>query len=132
MSDGHSHAQDTDAESTTGTAHRGKVLGITIAAALGGLLFGFDTSVINGAVDSVKSTFHLDSALVGFTVAITLIGCAVGAWFAGQLADAWGRKAVMVIAAILFVVSSLGSGLAFADWDLMVWRLIGGLAIGAA
>ncbi|MGN6125734.1 MAG: sugar porter family MFS transporter, partial [Humibacter sp.] len=125
-------AQDTDAESTTGTAHRGKVLGITIAAALGGLLFGFDTSVINGAVDSIQSTFHLDSALVGFTVAITLIGCAIGAWFAGQLADAWGRKAVMVIAAILFVVSSLGSGLSFADWDLMVWRFIGGLAIGAA
>ncbi|MEO8906568.1 MAG: sugar porter family MFS transporter, partial [Microbacteriaceae bacterium] len=102
------------------------------AAALGGLLFGFDTSVINGAVDSIKHTFSLGSAEIGFTVAITLLGCAVGAWFAGQLADAWGRKPVMVIAAILFVASSIGSGLAFSDWELSLWRLIGGLAIGIA
>lgn len=113
-------------------SHRGKVLGVTLAAALGGLLFGFDTSVINGAVDSIKSDFHLGSAAVGITVAITLIGCAIGAWFAGQLADAWGRKPVMLLAAVLFVASSIGSGFAFADWDLMAWRLIGGLAIGIA
>lgn len=114
------------------SANRAKILGITVSAALGGLLFGFDTSVINGAVDSIKSTFDLGSAAIGFTVAITLIGCAVGAWFAGQLADIWGRKWVMLLAAILFVASSIGSGLAFADWDLMAWRLIGGLAIGIA
>ncbi|QDZ14080.1 sugar porter family MFS transporter [Humibacter ginsenosidimutans] len=115
-----------------GSAHRGKVLGVTISAALGGLLFGFDTSVINGAVDSIQHTFDLGSAAIGFTVAITLIGCAIGAWFAGQLADAWGRKPVMVLAAILFVASSIASGLAFADWFLMLWRFIGGLAIGIA
>ncbi|WP_243064641.1 sugar porter family MFS transporter [Humibacter sp. RRB41] len=133
MSDDQSHAQGNGGtQSATGTAHRGKVLGITIAAALGGLLFGFDTSVINGAVDSIQHTFDLGSGEVGFTVAITLIGCAVGAWFAGQLADAWGRKSVMLLAAILFVISSIGSGFAFADWDLIIWRLIGGLAIGIA
>lgn len=120
------------AEENEGTANRAKILGITISAALGGLLFGFDTSVINGAVDSIQSTFHLGSAAIGFTVAITLIGCAIGAWFAGQLADVWGRKWVMLLAAILFVASSIGSGLAFADWFLMAWRLIGGLAIGIA
>jgi sugar porter (SP) family MFS transporter len=119
-------------QSAMGNAHRGKVLGVTIAAALGGLLFGFDTSVINGAVDSIQHTFNLGSAAIGFTVAITLIGCAVGAWFAGQLADAWGRKSVMVLAAVLFVASSIASGLAFADWFLMSWRFIGGLAIGIA
>lgn len=117
---------------TTGEFHRGKVIGVTLAAALGGLLFGFDTSVINGAVNSIQSTFDLGVGVVGFTVAITLLGCAVGAWFAGQLADAWGRKVIMVIAAVLFTASSIGSGLAVAEWDLMAWRLVGGLAIGIA
>jgi SP family sugar:H+ symporter-like MFS transporter len=112
--------------------HRGKVLAVTLTAALGGLLFGFDTAVINGAVNSIQDTFKLGSAQVGFTVAITLIGAAIGAWFAGQLADAWGRKPVMVLAAVLFVASSIGSGLAFSDWDLIAWRFIGGLAIGIA
>ncbi|WP_022884861.1 sugar porter family MFS transporter [Glaciibacter superstes] len=122
----------TEQNETTGQFHRGKVIGVTLAAALGGLLFGFDTSVINGAVNSIQSTFDLGVGVVGFTVAITLLGCAVGAWFAGQLADAWGRKIIMVIAAVLFTASSIGSGLAFAEWDLMGWRLIGGLAIGIA
>lgn len=113
-------------------SHQRKVLAVAISAALGGLLFGFDTAVINGAVNSIQSTFNLGAATLGFTVAITLLGCAVGAWFAGQLADVWGRKVVMVVAAVLFVVSSLGAGLAFADWQLMGWRVVGGLAIGIA
>ncbi|WP_082357852.1 sugar porter family MFS transporter [Arthrobacter alpinus] len=114
------------------TPHLGKIIIITMAAALGGLLFGFDTSVINGAVNSIQSDFNLGSAAVVITVAITLIGCAIGAWFAGQLADVWGRKPVMVLAALLFVASSIGSAYAFAIWDLMSWRVIGGLAIGIA
>lgn len=122
----------TGADSSARSSHKGKILGITIAAALGGLLFGFDTSVINGAVNSIEHDFNLGAAAVGITVAITLIGCAVGAWFAGQLADAWGRKPVMLLAAALFIASSIGSGFAFADWDLMVWRIIGGFAIGIA
>lgn len=109
-----------------------KVYAATVAAALGGLLFGFDTSVINGAVNSIQSTFSLDPAVLGFTIAITLLGCAAGAWFAGQLADVWGRRPVMLLSACLFVVSSIGSGLATAVWDLMMWRVIGGLAIGIA
>jgi sugar porter (SP) family MFS transporter len=132
VSDERSHGQESGTASREHEPNKGKVLGITIAAALGGLLFGFDTSVINGAVDSIQKTFDLGSAAIGFTVAITLIGCAIGAWFAGQLADAWGRKIVMLIAAVLFVASSIGSGLAFADWELMSWRFIGGLAIGIA
>jgi SP family sugar:H+ symporter-like MFS transporter len=112
--------------------HMARVIGITVAAAVGGLLFGFDTAVINGAVDSIQADFGLSASVLGFTVAITLLGCAAGAWFAGGLADRWGRKKVMVAAAILFAVNSVGSAYAFSEWDLMAWRLVGGLAIGIA
>lgn len=114
------------------TPKRGRVIGVTVAAAIGGLLFGFDTAVINGANDAIKAEFALDPAVLGFVVAVTLLGCAVGAWFAGQLADRWGRKKMMLVAACLFVASSIGAGVAFAAWDLMIWRFIGGLAIGIA
>ncbi|WP_106252756.1 sugar porter family MFS transporter [Allonocardiopsis opalescens] len=113
-------------------AHTVKVIGISTAAAVGGFLFGFDSSVINGAVDAIGERFALSPALSGFTVSIALLGCVVGAWYAGRLADAWGRKRVMVLGSILFTVSSVGSGLAFAVWDLMLWRFVGGLGIGIA
>ncbi|MBM7461219.1 sugar porter family MFS transporter [Rhodococcus coprophilus] len=114
------------------TAHAAKVIAVTVAAAVGGFLFGFDSSVINGAVDSIEENFALSSFVTGFAVAIALLGCAVGAWFAGRLADRWGRKRVMVLGSILFVVSSAGSGLAFSVPDLMLWRVLGGLGIGIA
>ncbi|WP_243228439.1 sugar porter family MFS transporter [Microbacterium sp. CIAB417] len=110
----------------------GRVIGISIAAALGGFLFGFDTAVINGAVDALAGAFDLGPALQGFAVSSALLGCAVGAWFAGSLANKWGRIPVMVIAAIMFLASSIGSGLAFGVIDLIVWRVIGGLGVGAA
>jgi sugar porter (SP) family MFS transporter len=109
-----------------------KVLAITIGAALGGFLFGFDSSVINGAVDSIQSLYGLTDAATGFTVASALLGCAVGAWFAGSISNHWGRIRVMVIAAVLFFISAIGSGLAFSVGDLIVWRVVGGLAVGAA
>ncbi|BAH55076.1 MAG: sugar porter family MFS transporter [Rhodococcus sp. (in: high G+C Gram-positive bacteria)] len=112
--------------------HTAKVIGVTVAAAVGGFLFGFDSSVINGAVDSIQDHFELGSFFTGFAVAIALLGCAVGAWFAGRLADRWGRKKVMLLGSVLFVVSSLGSGLAFSVPDLMLWRVLGGLGIGIA
>ena len=112
--------------------HTAKVIGVTVAAAVGGFLFGFDSSVINGAVDSIQDHFELGSFFTGFAVAIALLGCAVGAWFAGRLADRWGRKKVMLLGSVLFVVSSFGSGLAFSVPDLMVWRVLGGLGIGIA
>ncbi|MFB7249525.1 sugar porter family MFS transporter [Microbacterium sp. NPDC056234] len=109
-----------------------RVIGISIAAALGGFLFGFDTAVINGAVDALAGAFELGAALQGFAVSSALLGCAVGAWFAGALANKWGRIPVMVIAAIMFLASSIGSGLAFGVIDLIIWRVIGGLGVGAA
>ncbi|MDE0572396.1 sugar porter family MFS transporter [Demequina sp. B12] len=109
-----------------------RVIGISIGAALGGFLFGFDSSVINGAVDSISGEFGLSEAVTGFVVASALLGCAVGAWFAGGIANRYGRIRVMVLSATLFLISAVGSGLAFAVWDLMLWRIVGGLAIGAA
>lgn len=124
--------QDAAPEGDTSPRHLARVIAISVAAAVGGLLFGFDTAVINGAVDSIQADFGLSASVLGFTVAITLLGCAAGAWFAGGLADKYGRKTVMVIAAILFAVNSAGSAYAFSEWDLMAWRLVGGLAIGIA
>ena len=116
-------------------AMRGRVIGISIAAAMGGFLFGFDTAVINGAVDALAgnvSGFDLNVGLKGFAVSSALIGCAVGAWFAGPLANKYGRVPVMVVAAGLFLLSALGSGLAFGVIDLIIWRVVGGLGVGAA
>ncbi|WP_289009604.1 sugar porter family MFS transporter [uncultured Thermomonospora sp.] len=102
------------------------------AAAVGGFLFGYDTSVINGTVEALRAEFGLGSFVIGLVVASALLGCAAGAWFAGELADRIGRVRVMLLAALLFVLSALGSALAFSAVDLTLWRLVGGLAIGAA
>lgn len=115
-----------------GERHPARATAISIAAAVGGFLFGFDTSVINGAVDSISTNFKLGSGVTGIVVAVALIGSAVGAWYAGMLADKWGRPRVMMVGAILFLVSSVGSGLSFSAWDLGIWRFVGGLGIGVA
>lgn len=122
-------------QAPSGSALRGRVIAVAIAAALGGFLFGFDTAVINGAVDALAgdvSGFDLGVGLKGFAVSSALIGCAVGAWFAGPLANRYGRIPVMVTAAVLFFASSVGSGLAFGVIDLIIWRIVGGLGVGAA
>jgi SP family sugar:H+ symporter-like MFS transporter len=105
---------------------------VAMVAALGGFLFGYDTAVINGAVAAVGETFRASGFILGLAVAAALLGSAVGAWFAGPLAGGIGRVRVMVIAAGLFLVSAIGSGLAFSIWDLALWRFIGGLGVGAA
>jgi sugar porter (SP) family MFS transporter len=110
----------------------GRVIALAVAGALGGFLFGFDSSVINGALNAIQSEFALDAALTGFTVAVALLGCAVGAFLAGRLADRFGRIPVMIIGATLFVVSALGAGFATEVWLLIVWRIAGGLGIGIA
>ena len=110
----------------------GKAILLAAVAALGGFLFGFDTAVINGAVQAVRAEFALGAGLAGFVVSSALLGCVAGAYMAGRLADRFGRIRIMVLAAILFAVSALGSGLAFGAFDLIVWRVIGGLAVGAA
>ena len=113
-------------------AHTVKVVLICVSAAIGGFIFGFDSSVINGAIGAVSDRFGLDPGATGFVVAVSLLGAAVGAWFGGPAANRWGRTKVMVTVGILFFIGSLGSGFAFSPWDLGVWRVLGGLSIGAA
>lgn len=109
-----------------------KVVMVSIVAALGGFLFGFDSAVINGAVDAIAEQFGLSSVILGFTVSCALLGAMVGAWFAGPFADKQGRVRAMLVAAALFTISAAGSGFAFSAVDLIIWRFIGGLGVGMA
>lgn len=108
------------------------VLLLAVVAAIGGFLFGFDTAVINGAVAALGGAFQVGSVETGLAVSSALLGSAIGAFFAGQIADRYGRVKTMILAAVLFVLSGLGSGFAFTIWDFMFWRLVGGMAIGTA
>ncbi|MCC5478497.1 sugar porter family MFS transporter [Streptomyces barringtoniae] len=112
--------------------HLGHVIFIAAAAAMGGFLFGYDSSVINGAVEAIRTKYDIGSAALAQVIAVALIGCAVGAATAGRIADRIGRIRVMQIAALLFVVSAVGSALPFSLWDFAFWRIVGGFAIGMA
>lgn len=101
-------------------------------AALGGLLFGFDTVVIGGTVPAVKKQFLLDQWLEGLFVASALIGCMVGSAGAGALSDAFGRKKVLILSSGLFLATGLGCALAWDQWSLLLFRFIGGTGIGVA
>lgn len=105
---------------------------ISLVATLGGFLFGYDSGVINGTVDGLKQAFRSDAAVTGFNVASMLLGCAVGAWFAGTLADRYGRRTMLLWAAVFFLVSAWGSGIANGSAEFVVYRVLGGLAVGAA
>jgi MFS transporter, SP family, sugar:H+ symporter len=112
--------------------HTGRIIVISVVAALGGFLFGFDTSVINGTVGALQTQFAASSWALGLAVSSALIGSAIGAFFAGPIADRYGRTRTMIVASGMFIISALGSGMAFALWDLSFWRLVGGLGVGAA
>lgn len=112
--------------------HLGHVIFITAAAAMGGFLFGYDSSVINGAVEAIRDRYDIGSGTLAQVIAIALIGCAIGAATIGRIADRIGRIRCMQIASVLFTASAIGSALPFALWDLAMWRIIGGFAIGMA
>lgn len=101
-------------------------------AALGGLLFGYDSAVINGAVDAIQKHFVIDNKVLGFAVASALLGAAVGALTAGRIADRIGRIAVMKIAAVLFFISAIGTALAPSVWVVVLFRIVGGIGVGIA
>ena len=108
------------------------VVALSSVAAIGGFLFGFDSGVINGSVDALAHAFGTRAATTGFAVASVLLGCAVGAFVAGTIADRHGRRPTMLVTAVLFLVSSVATGLAGSAAFFIASRLVGGLAIGAA
>jgi len=108
------------------------VILITVVATIGGFLFGFDSGVINGTVDGLRTAFDSDSVGTGFNVASMLLGCAAGAFFAGRLADLYGRRALLLVAAVLFIASAWGSGVASSSMQFVIYRILGGLAVGSA
>lgn len=105
---------------------------ISCVATIGGFLFGFDSGVINGTVDGLKQAFNSDSVGTGFNVASMLLGCAIGAFSAGRLADRFGRRSLLIVSALFFVVSAWGSGVADGSTEFVLYRILGGIAVGAA
>ncbi|MCB9962883.1 MAG: sugar porter family MFS transporter [Hyphomonas sp.] len=127
MSDAVTHIQPDSAD-----ARMSQVILITAVATIGGFLFGFDSGVINGTVDGLKTAFNAEDIATGFNVASMLLGCAVGAALAGTMSDAFGRRTMMLVAAVFFIVSAWGSGIAHSSLEFIVYRVIGGVAVGAA
>src|SRR4029434_9867039 len=108
------------------------VVMLSCVAAIGGFLFGFDSGVINGAVDALGKAFGTQAAGTGFAVASVLLGCAVGAFGAGRVADFIGRRPAMLFNAVLFLVSAVATGAANSAGLFIIARVAGGIAIGAA
>jgi SP family sugar:H+ symporter-like MFS transporter len=101
-------------------------------ATIGGFMFGYDSGVINGTQDGLRTTFGLSEVSLGVTVSALLPGCATGAFLAGRLADVWGRRRVMVAAAALFILSALASGAAGSALMMIIARFAAGMGVGAA
>lgn len=118
--------------STTGGGRSYFVILITLAATIGGFLFGYDSGVINGTVDGLQAAFHSNSVGTGFNVACILLGCAAGAFIAGWMADKFGRRTILIAAAVGFAISAVGAGLSSTSMQFVFFRMLGGLSVGAA
>jgi SP family xylose:H+ symportor-like MFS transporter len=109
----------------------GYVWGIAVVAALGGLLFGYDWVVIGGARQFYEIYFHLtSSAVIGWANSCALLGCLAGSLAAGYFADRYGRRYLLLVAAVLFAVSSAFTGWSYSFHSFIFWRITGGVAIG--
>ncbi len=117
---------------TTDSLNMRTVYLLTAVAALGGLLFGYDTAVISGAIGFLKIKFQLSAAMTGWAASSAIIGCIFGAMFAGWASDRFGRKKVLILTAILFAVSAIGAAVPATLTQFALFRFIGGLGIGAA
>lgn len=104
----------------------------SFTAALGGLLFGFDTAVISGTTIAITKYFNLNDTMLGWAVSSALVGCLIGSITAGKPGDVFGRRAMLKVMAILFLLSALGTGLATSLTMFVAARFLGGLAIGGA
>src|SRR5450755_3750319 len=108
------------------------LLRCTLIAALGGFLFGFETAVISGAEKTIQNLWSLSDFLLGFTVAASLIGTVIGSMIAGRPAQRYGRKKILLVIAVLYLLSALGCSLT-PNWSLfIIFRMIGGIAVGAS
>ena len=119
-------------EASPQRANMGYIGAIVAVATIGGFLFGYDSGAVNGTQEGLRQAFGLSDAGLGFTVGSLLIGCFIGAFLAGRLADLFGRRNVMMITAVLFTVGALIQGFAHDHTLFVIARLMGGMAVGAA
>jgi len=125
-------AQERVEPTTARTGSMTYVFLVCFVAALGGLLFGYDTGVINGAIGPLKDHFELDEIWAGWATGCALLGCAIGAAGAGPLSDRFGRKKVLILSAIMFLISAIGTAVPPTITIFVIFRIIGGLGVGAA
>ena len=104
----------------------------TLVASVGGLLFGYDTAVISGAIGFMRSFYQLSDIMTGWVASCTLLGCIAGAMYSGKLSDCAGRKKILMLSAVLFTISSIGTATAPNLWVFVLFRIIGGMGIGIA
>ena len=132
MSEHGSFSEQASIYDETDTGSVGRVVLIASVAALGGFLFGYDSAVINGAVAAVADEFNAAPGPLGFAVASALLGAAFGALTAGKFADRFGRLFTMKIAAVLFLISAVITGLAPNLAIFIIGRIVGGIGVGVA
>ena len=108
------------------------LLPICLVATLGGLLFGYDTGVISGAIEPLTARFHLSDIMKGWATGCVLAGCAVGVLLVGSISDRFGRRLAMFLAAMMFLISAIGTAVPNDIWTLIAFRVIGGIGIGIA
>jgi SP family arabinose:H+ symporter-like MFS transporter len=114
------------------TGNKWYVYKATIVAAVGGLLFGYDTAVVAGAIGFIEKLYNLSPAMKGWIASCALIGCIIGAMFAGSLSDKVGRKKMLVLSGVMFAISSMGILIPLSLTSFVIFRLIGGIGIGVA
>lgn len=119
-------------DSTGNSGSLAYLVRICIVATLGGLLFGYDTAVIAGAIGFLQSHFELNAVMKGWAASSALVGCVLGAMLAGQLSDRFGRRKTLMLSAVLFLVSAVGTAIPHTLMQFVVFRIIGGVAVGAA
>ena len=112
--------------------HWGYLLPICLVATLGGLIFGYDTGIISGAIEPLTAKFALSDIMKGWASGCVLIGCAVGVLAVGPLSDRFGRKLAMFLAALMFLISSIGTAIPNDIWVFIAFRFLAGLGIGIA
>ncbi len=108
------------------------ILFIALSAALGGLLFGYDTAVISGTIGNLAQYFHLNPVETGWAISSALVGCLIGAFFSDYFSNRFGRKTTMIITAILFILNSIGTALPNSFTMFVIFRIVGGIGVGIA